>query len=315
MHRQSPEIRTSTDAAAGQRRQASSPRGAPRLHEKFGRMRTCPGLCVHGHRWENHGDESAERRETDGTCFLSSDNPLRDAQAALCGRAGCDVTPAPSASATSARATAPRDHAGGRARRRRRADGVATHEADAERYAAAWHAARRKAITLAHLEVARLAERRPQDGATPLIPRWPRGECCTRGCAAATHLPLGVDASSSATRSAPLQDDAVRHAHDICHGSAGEFVELEHCTRLRMLYLLCRISMGGETQMYYAYQHLGNRALWRLGLPREKLPRRRRRLASTSRRRPRRASPRRVRRGGSRSRGDRAPRAAEARRV
>ena len=47
-----------------------------------------------------------------------------------------------------------------RCRRFSRADAVATHEADAERYAAAWHAARRKAITLAHPEVARLAERR-----------------------------------------------------------------------------------------------------------------------------------------------------------
>ena len=194
-------------------------------------------------------------RVYDVTKFLSS-HPGGAQALSKPGRAGCDVTPAFERIGHSAHARALLETMLVGVLDDDRADAVATHEADAERYAAAWHAARRKAITLAHPEVARLAERRPQDAATPLI-ALAAAVLHAGVCAAATHLPLGVAVLLGYTVGAFFKMTQFAMLHDICHGSAGEYVR-GWFARVCCFHLLSLPSMGGETQMYYAYQHLGH---------------------------------------------------------
>ena len=83
-------------------------------------------------------------RVYDVTKFLSS-HPGGAQALSKPGRAGCDVTPAFERIGHSAHARALLETMLVGVLDDDRADAVATHEADAERYAAAWHAARRKA--------------------------------------------------------------------------------------------------------------------------------------------------------------------------
>lgn len=129
-----------------------------------------------------------------------------------------------------------------------------------ERTPTEWHAARRVAILRDHPEVAKLQGTNP---CTPLIGAvmvvlhsW----CALQ--AKARHTCVAVLLAATVGAWCKMCQFAV--CHDICHGTAGKLCR-PFCVRHLLFHLLTLPSFGGETQQYYAYQHLGHHAS--LGAP------------------------------------------------
>ena len=130
-------------------------------------------------------------------------------------------------------------------------------EDELEGLAVQWHARRRREILLAHPEVEQLAG---DNVATPWIGL---GVCvlhaavCMWVCLLSGWLGIGGALLFGYTVGAWCKMAQFAVCHDVCHGTAGPLCRSRPIQRF-WFHLLTLPSIGGETQHYYAYQHIGH---------------------------------------------------------
>ena len=127
----------------------------------------------------------------------------------------------------------------------------ATSEHD---HAVHWHGQRRMAIMKAHPEVAELFGSNPW---TPLIGLVATAVHFTTAVLCGAYLGFAWSVLLAYTVGAVCKMMQFACCHDICHGTAGPVVKPFAMKQLAF-HVLTLPSLGGETQQYYAYQHIGH---------------------------------------------------------
>ena len=200
--------------------------------------------------------------------------------AALCkaGRAGCDVTehfdrighsasawtllveelqigvlqdassPTSGAPALAAAAAATRTKAFG-------AVPAETKVEDDDSHGNEWHARRRQAILQAHPEVAELMGHNPLTPLVGLFASVLHASVCLWVCQSERPLAWALALGYTVGAWCKMMHFAV--CHEVCHQTAGSLVKPRFAQMLSFT-LLTLPSIGGETQHYYAYQHIGH---------------------------------------------------------